>query len=273
MKVHSSLPNCEIISTLYAGHASELAQKYSGKCELVIAVGGDGTLHEVMNGLLKIEDPNSRPALAVLRAGTGNDFARNLSYSCSPEKLVNAIKKSSFQNIDLGQVVDSSGNSSFFINSIDWGFGFATVTRIRDSHFLIPRPLVFPLAIASTFLNYKAAEIECFADDFHYKGKCLTAVIANGPWFGGGIGIAPEALLDDGFLNLTLVGNVSMLDFLRYLPSLKKGKKIVHPEVHYLKAKEFRLIGQGGIEADGELPELRLPLQIRVIPSGIRLLR
>lgn len=272
LDLHFRLKDSTVFESKYEGHAIDLAENAYGQCELIVSVGGDGMLHEIVNGVMKQPETELRPAIAVLKAGTGNDFARNLRYSTHPELLVRAISESTFCDLDLGLIEHSSGENIYFVNAMDAGFGYDTVFRIRNTPPLVPRPLVFPLGILSTFLSYKAPELECIADNFHFSGKCLTAVVANGPWFGGGIGIAPEATLNDGYLDLTIVGNVGMTDFLRHLPSLKKGKKINHPEIFYLKTKKVKLIGIGGVEVDGELPGFSLPVDIRVVPKVLKLL-
>lgn len=270
--LQKNLPKSVLWRTQGPRHATELAEQSVGKCDLVISVGGDGTLHEVVQGLMKEPNSDLRPALAVLKAGTGNDFARNLSYN-SKESLLAAISGGEFLNLDIGYIEHPGQEKTFFINSMDVGFGFATVEKIRSGPAILPRFLVFPLGILSTFLTYKPQEIECVTENFHYKGRCLTTVVANGPWFGGGIGIAPDAELNDGFLHLTRIGNVSMFHFLKYLPLLKKGRKINHPEVFYIKTKEVEITGPGGIEADGEMVDLPLPVKIGIIPSALKLLK
>jgi diacylglycerol kinase (ATP) len=272
LDLNSRLNDSLVLETKHQGHALELAERACGQCELLVSVGGDGMLHEVVNGVMKQPDFDLRPAIAVLKAGTGNDFARNLSYSSFPELLAKAIREGNFGKLDLGLIQHGNGESIYLVNAMDAGFGYDTVFRIRKTPALVPRPLVFPIGILSTFLTYKASELECIADNFHFSGKCLTAVVANGPWFGGGIGIAPEAQLNDGYLDLTIVGNVGMTDFLRHLPALKKAEKINHPEVIYIKTKEVKLIGKGGFEVDGELPVFSLPVHIKVVPSAVKLL-
>ncbi|MDZ4751670.1 MAG: diacylglycerol kinase family lipid kinase [Flavobacteriales bacterium] len=264
---------CDILKTEQRGSAITIAEKLVNNYHLIVAIGGDGTVNEVVNGMIRgSKESLNSTALAVLACGTGNDFARNLSYSTGVDELVKAIDQRQFRFFDIGLVANGTQHKRYFINSMDAGFGFEAMRRVDLVPRFVPSSLIFPLGIASTFLTYKKANIVCEADTFEYRGLCLTIVVANAPWFGSGLCIAPGAAMDDQLFDITIIGNVSLFDFLRYLPSLRRGKKIEHPEVHYFRASKIRIAGNTGIEIDGELPEFGLPVDVSMPLAQIRIL-
>jgi diacylglycerol kinase family enzyme len=105
-------------------------------------------------------------------------------------------------------------------------------------------------------------------EEFSIEKKFLTIAFSKGKYFGSGIGISPSSIMNDGYIHLTLIGEVNLLQYLRYLPLLKKAKKIVHPEVSYTTAKTARIAGKGNIELDGELV-FELPVELQIVPKAV----
>jgi diacylglycerol kinase (ATP) len=260
--------------TTHKGHAAELAHSASQFSQVIISVGGDGTIHECVNGIMKwhFENPEKKyPSLLPLALGTGNDFVRNLPHSSNINSIVSRINNPSPILADVGRIQYTNGLQVFFINECSAGIG-PSVVQCSDS---LPKlwsgNLRFGLAILKTFLTYKKKQIEIFNENIKWCGLSICTVIANGKFFGSGICIAPDARIDDGVLHITVIGDVSIIEYLRYLPALRRGKKINHPQVFYFEAQELTIKSEGLTETDGEIGH-EAYAHISIIKSAIELL-
>ena len=121
----------------------------------------------------------------------------------------------------------------------------------------------------SAMMNFKKPEVEVKGENFSFAGKVMAVVIANGKWFGSGLCIAPEAKVDDGVFDVTIVGDVSVFDYLKCLPDLRRGKMIRHKDVHYFKSPWVEINGKAQMERDGELG-FELPVKVEMMPGAIR---
>lgn len=260
-------------------HAIDLTEEAMDEgAAYIIAAGGDGTINEVINGYMKVtESGRSKVVLGLLPLGTGNDFARTVNAPKTVEELAGLIKNRHDKNIDIGklQYQDEDGNIAFryFNNIADVGVGAKTVEIVNNSRNIINGTITFFMGVLRAFVGYKRQSVKIKADDFNWSGKIVAVCIANGKYFGGGLGIAPNAEIDDGKLSLVIVGNINMLHFLWYLPRLRKLKLIPHSEVHYHKTTycEITSLEKYPVEMDGENVGV-IPLRVSVIPSGVRFL-
>ncbi|HIA38957.1 MAG TPA: hypothetical protein EYN86_05565 [Planctomycetes bacterium] len=210
--------------------------------EVVVAVGGDGTVHYVVNYLMT---SGGGAALGILPLGSGCDFARNFDASDPLAVLAHGARR----QIDIGEI-ESAGNKMWFANVADAGLG-AEVTRQMSSH-----SRNYLLSTLKALLGYKNVEVKLSADDVEiYAGPLKCLVIANGKYFGDGMGIAPDALLDDGLLQYVIIGNISRIMAAIKLQQTYKCTHIKHRHVHYGCARELRLEVSSPLafEADGEL--------------------
>lgn len=233
----------------------------------IISVGGDGTLNEVVNGILyacKTEEgydweKAKSIKIGVLPTGSGNDFVKNLGYKTIDE-LQNLIEKDSRTFVDIGftEFLNKKNEKSerFFINISGVGIGGHVIITKEKLTLFFPGELNYFLAIFSTFLTYKKDIIKVTSSEFIWEGKILNFVIANGKYFGNAIGIAPHAEISDGKFAITNIGNVSVLDYLKNLGTTKRCEKIKHPEVFYTEAKEIFIESKDHrkltIDMDGE---------------------
>ena len=269
--------------SLYAKNSIEIAQKIAHENDYIIAVGGDGTLNEVVNGVMLYHEeyPSQKlPTIGVLPLGTANDFVKSINHKRGIDELLTLIKNKQHQQIDIGklQCFDEDRISKitrYFINIADVGFGAHVVHKTNSSNSLFGANFKYTKAILSTFLSYKPRQLTIQFDDQPKQiSNTLSLIFANGKYFASGLCIAPHAQLSDGNLAITQVGNVSMFDFLFYLGALKKGKKISHAEAKYFKAKRIKISSddkEGAIEADGEFIGY-LPLEVDVIPNKVNFL-
>jgi YegS/Rv2252/BmrU family lipid kinase len=219
------------------------------KADFVIAAGGDGTAHEVVNGIA-----GSDVIFGIIPCGTGNDFMRSTS-PFSIEQFTEAILQSLNTPIDLGRI-DFENSHIYFLNIADIGFGAEVVSTMdRQRQKGIKGKFSYSLAILRTFFTYRKTLLEVQSDDFHFNSEVLMIAFCNGKALGHGLTIHPDADIQDGKLAVTKIGDVSLLTYLRNLPKLKKGTLINHREVDYWKTNKVNINSNSSfhIEADGEL--------------------
>ncbi|MEY8021653.1 diacylglycerol kinase family protein [Muriicola sp. SD30] len=266
----------EFLFTTKGKHAIELAREATEReCDFLIGVGGDGTLHELINGVLLSDiPPESYPAIGLLPWGSANDFARSVGVTYSPEELIRSIRANSIKKIDLGKIeLNKTREICYFINIAGLGLGAEVVKGLEQTTSRLGPGFNYFKHIITGFFRYIKKDVSCNGDDWKWKGKLLQMAIANGRYFGNAICVAPEAVIDDGTFQLVIFGDLSIWDYLKNLGKLKKGFKIIHPEVHYYNAKEIVLDSEEscGIEADGEYIGL-LPATISILPGAISFL-
>lgn len=249
----------------------------------ILSIGGDGTLNEVANGLMKAkqtmpDDHWSHVRMGGLPMGTANDFLKTLDVPTDVQTLKEALETDSFKNIDLGLVEFNAKSgepaSRYFINITDLGMGGVVAEKLsRYSRWMGPL-LTYQRAILSTLLTYKSQTINAAADSFTYDGEILNFVVANGKYFGSGLGIAPHATIDDGQLSIVILGKISLLDYMKLLSKVRQCKPITHPAFYYKSAKEIRINSPSGplpIDMDGEFIGYS-PMKVTVVPRALRFL-
>ena len=256
-------------------HAIELAKMAAEKgCEYLISAGGDGPLHEVINGpLLSDISQDNRPAIGLLPLGSANDFARTAGISSSPEDLEKWIRKGSTRKIDAGIIrLDATGELRYFINVAGLGLGAEVVQLMAQSKPFLGAALHYYKGILKGFWRYRKKEVVCRSNAWEWKGRMLQMAVGNGRFFGNGICIVPQAELADATLGVSIFGDLNLWDYIKNMGNLKRGRPIEHPEVMYRNSDKLCLEGEGcAIEADGEYVGL-LPATINVVPAALTFL-
>jgi diacylglycerol kinase (ATP) len=268
-----------VTETSYAGHASQLALEAVGKdFDCVIAAGGDGTLHQVINGILNANATQPIPSVGLIPLGSGNDFATTCGLSSDANSIAKLLEANHPKLTDVGKIscYDEMGNgiTKYFINECSIGMGPTTVQRMEKSPKWLSSDLRYLTSILHTFFTHQPAPLNIKAESWEWSGRARVFAIANGKSFGNKIFIAPDALQDDGFFNSFLAGEVPLIKFLWFLQSLKQKKKVNDPLIRYSKTKEVIVSSQVKIllEAEGELVGY-LPATIKVKPSRILFFR
>ncbi|HMP98295.1 MAG TPA: YegS/Rv2252/BmrU family lipid kinase [Cyclobacteriaceae bacterium] len=264
--------------TTHHNHAITLAQEIvSAQFNYLIAVGGDGTLNQVINGVSKNES-EPKIILGILPRGSGNDFARNFHGEHQLKNILQSISNATCKTVDVGKITyaNAAGNEEirYFINVADAGMGADVVLRFNKSNRKWGAQFNFMKAIVQTFLSFKRKQLHVVTPHWQWEGEAMAIIVANSRFFAGGLGIAPDAKIDDGVLNVTILGKISVLDYLKNISGLKKLKYIKHREVHYKSATQIELHareGYCGLEADGEFFGF-LPAKIELLPLHIRFL-
>lgn len=275
----SAVVEAEVFETRSRNDAWSLASKAVDKqATLILAAGGDGTVYQVLNGMLQgREKYKDLPAMGVLPVGTGNDFVRSFNMRSDPAATVDMIKNFKCNDLDIGKVdftTDEGGRDSrFFINVADIGMGPEVVDKVMKSDRPFGAAVAYYKSILSTFLTYRPMMIKAKTAEWEWEHKVRTFAVANGQYYGHGLCIAPGAKLDDGVFEVFACADVSVLDFILQSIPMKQGKRIIHPKVSYLKTTSVDLTSQQpcALEADGESIGW-LPARIEMAPFKLRFL-
>jgi diacylglycerol kinase (ATP) len=269
----SSVANVEIKETLTKNDAVSLASKAADQyVDAIIAAGGDGTLNQVVNGvLIGRESASKLPVIGLIPLGSGNDFARTAHINGNADQIEKLILDFVPKKIDVGGIHFTNSQTlrtelRYFVNMADMGMGPVVVDKVLKSGRAFGHAAAYYRSIISTFFQYKMMEVEARTNDWHWKGKLRTLGVGNGKYYGHGMGITPDAILNDRMLNVFICGNVSVFDFIRYTGHLKKAKHVYIPEVHYKTATEISFSSEGKclIEGDGEILG-QLPATIKLL--------
>lgn len=260
--------------TTRAGEAEELtAEAAANGIARVVVVGGDGTLQEAVNGLA---EARSEVVLGLLPAGSGNDLARSLGLPRHPRKALDVARGSDHVTIDVAEATDGGGRRRRFASAGGTGFDAQVAETMARPRAAWQRGRIGYLVSALAELRrYRNAQVRLSWQD-GTRGElsaelgALLVAFANGPYYGGGMRIAPAARPDDGELELCIVGDISRLEALRQLPGLYRGAHVGHPAVRFVRARTLRIEGDPApVHLDGE-PFGRLPLAVTVHPAALR---
>ncbi len=227
----------------------------------VVACGGDGTVHEVVNGLA-----NSDAVLGVVPCGRGNDLARALGLSSDVEDVVNTLVHGVDRAIDVGKV-----GARFFATVASLGFDTAVAQRARSRPSRLGGTAFYCLAVLRTLSGYRSPFVRLRGDFGVFEGRILLAATANAPFYGSGIKIAPDAIVDDGVLDVCIVADVSHWTVLRMFLRAYSGAHVGHSAVRVVQTRTLQIESDDSlwIFADGE-PMCEVPAKIEVVPSALK---
>ena len=240
------------------GHAVELAKGAVGDgYRYVVAVGGDGTVNEVANGILYSAAASSM-ALGVVSTGTGSDFARSAGISRHYVNACSSLTSSRRLLIDIGVVEYRRGGQTlrrFFVNAAGIGFDAAVVKTTERLPKYFGGTIPYLTGLAGTLLGYRNKPVVMRVADRVEEARILSVVVANGSYFGGGMRVAPEAKLNDNLLDVVVIGDIGKFDLLKSLPMVYKGTHGNHPKVSMEKATTVSIESEERVlvHADGEL--------------------
>lgn len=258
------------------------AEAASQGCHLLIACGGDGTIHEVVNGLhdAGIHDTSKsskKTKLGIISIGTGGDFIKTLKIPPDPLRQIEIIKKGKIGFIDLGQVeyTNDQGDQDrrVFINITDAGLGAEVVRQVCHSRTLFGRKLAYLTAVLTSYISWKGKKIDITTEPkvpFLWPQKPLAVVVANGRYFGGGMPIAPDADPTDGLFDLVVIGDLSPLKIPLAVPFLyaKKIDRLNGVATACVRQVTLRSQEKVGLDIDGE-PIGFLPAKFSILPKAL----
>jgi diacylglycerol kinase (ATP) len=263
--------------TVYPGHAIDLAKASEGY-DLVIAMGGDGTVHEVMNGLMQIPE-GRRPVLGVVPVGSGNDFGHGIGASTRATEALNRAIRGEPSTVDLGVMTDGHGRKEYFDNTL--GIGFGAIVTIRSHQLPLLRGfLMYLTAVIQTIIvDHNPIRMQIEVDGKKFEESVIYLVLCNGPREGGGFLVAPDAKIDDGLLDYAMITNVSRLKMFRIVPEVMKGTHGRFKEVTIDRCKKFTLTADRPlyIHADGEIfsgpgTDIR-NVSFEILPNALKVIR
>lgn len=262
-----SRPEVRLEVTHRAGDAEGWAAASSRAHDRVVAIGGDGTVQEVVNGLMAADA--GRGSVGIVPVGSGNDLARSLGLPPDPAEAWTVAIGRGLMDLDVARASASGGRERWFASA--GGIGFDA----QVAHAMVDRRgwqrgragyLVTALAQLRRFPNRRVRI--AIDDGTAIERRVLLVAVANGAYYGGGMRIAPGALVDDGLMDLCIVGDIGRIDALRQLPNLYRGRHVDHPAVETRRARTVEIEGETGTltHLDGE-PFDGLPLRVEMHPS------
>ena len=244
--------------------------------QLVVAVGGDGTVHEVVNGLMQAE--GERAALGILPSGTGSDFARGLGIGPGFDQALLQLAEGELRTLDVGRV-ESPGDPSrteWFGNVASLGVTGEVVERITRSRKWFSTKPTYLWAAVCALLRYRNAKVRWSLDGGAETEQRIKAIaIGNSSYFGGGMCIAPDARPDSGDFQVAIFGDLGRLEAVRRLGETYRGARIEHADIHYHAARLVE-VAPGTtraveVELDGEAWGA-LPARFTIEPAALQVL-
>ncbi|HJV31007.1 MAG TPA: diacylglycerol kinase family protein [Bacillales bacterium] len=268
--------------TEYPGHAQKISAQIAAMTqeeEVIIAVGGDGTLHEVMNGVMN----NKNMILGFIPGGSGNDFSRGFQIPTDPIEALQAMKRLMNKDatvIDTGKIHLDNESENYFINNMGAGFDALISYEVNQSPMksllnkLRLGRLVYVYVLLKKLFTYQCSTISLMIDGKkHIFEHTWFVTVSNQPYYGGGMKIAPKAVPDDGILDITIVHHLSRIKLLFVFISVFWGKHIHFKEVEMLTGRTISIDSQANlfVHADGEFIGYT-PLKIQVQPNSLKVL-
>ncbi len=269
---HIGLP-FEFQFTEGVGHAIELAREAANNgCQFLVAVGGDGTVHEVANGVLLSKDL-SEATIGIISTGTGGDFIRSAGIDRDYIKACSSLTSAKRRLIDVGVVEyynHGQRNKRFFINSSGIGFDAAVAEISNQLPKFLGGTIPYIIGLLKSLIGYKNKTVTISMNNRNETKRILSLVVANGCYFGGGMRVAPLAYIDDGLLDIISVGDMGKLELLRAFPTIYKGTHINHPKVETAKTTQVKIESteRFSVHADGEFLG-EGPVSFGLIPSAL----
>jgi diacylglycerol kinase (ATP) len=248
----------DIRYTEHPGHATQIAREVLGTgIKFLVAVGGDGTVHEVVNGIIQDDKPLSPDAvLGVVAAGTGCDFIKTFGIPAMTPHAVAHLDGHEHFRIDIGKVTyfgEGTTASRYFSNIAEAGLGAQVTARARK----LPRflgPMVYLFAFWLTLGRHRPARVLVDLVDRKYQGPMNNLIVANCQFFGGGMRIAPRSAPTDGLLDVQ-IEHARKRDAIAMMPKVYRGAHLPHPDVIEAKRANVSITSDPPllIEADGEV--------------------
>ncbi|MBX6395083.1 MAG: diacylglycerol kinase family lipid kinase [Alicyclobacillaceae bacterium] len=257
----------DVYYTRGPGDAERMAREVvnAASSDVIVAVGGDGTIHELVQGLA-----GSSVALGILPAGTGNDLARYFGIRRGPEALLQ-LKQAIRHQVDLVKMAEG-----VFLNIAGTGFDARVASHVNRSFWLKrwgPVGYVWSVGIQLMFFRPQSVRVEVDGCLYTYRSAWMVAV-GNGTTYAGGMRLLPLARMDDGELDVCVVDGISKAGFCCMFPTVFWGKHVGHPAVHFLRGKRVAVhpAQPWPVHADGEVLSDRI-IEVEVWPKSLIVLR
>jgi YegS/Rv2252/BmrU family lipid kinase len=258
------------------GHATEIARGALDEgYRNIVSIGGDGTVNEVVNGLVVEERVPPEVVLSIVPGGTGSDFSRILNISRDPLQACEAVLGDTLRTVDLGKIRclrDGRPIVRYFVNVAGVGFDGETSVRVNRMSKRISGTLPYLTALLVTLLSYKNKDVRLTVDGEPYTGRYNSVVVCNGQYFGGGMWVGPKAAADDGVFDVIILGDLTRPELVVNIPRIYRGTHLTHPKVASLQGREIKIEAQQRMfmQAEGELIG-ETPASFSVLPAALQL--
>lgn len=274
--------NAKIVYTEGRLHAIELSRAaVEAGAELIVAVGGDGTISEVASGFFDakgkaLKSLKQAPALGILPAGSGSDYAKTLGIPRSSAIALQILETKHTKPVDVGLIdfIDLEGKPAkrIFINIADVGIGGEVVDILDRQGKRLGAFLSYQLATLRGLIAYKNKQLRITLDKAQkFDGTYNGVIVANGQYFGSGMKIAPNAICDDGFFDVVMLGEMSKVEMVAKMPKLRTGTHIFEKNITVHRAKHVRIESESKalLDLDGEMPG-ECPAEFTILPSALK---
>jgi diacylglycerol kinase (ATP) len=238
---------------------------------LLVAVGGDGTVNEIANGLAGAD-----AELAIVHRGTGGDFVRTFEIPRKLEAALGVAHDGATREIDLGKATlrtwSGREGTSWFANVASAGMSGAIAKRVNESSPALGGKAAYAWSTLAVFARWRNAHVQVFVDGDERSATMHDVIVANGRFLAGGMMICPEAEPDDGLFDVLLIGDVSKRDLVTTFPKLYRGTHLPHPKAELLRGRVVEIDSPEPlpVELDGEQPGTT-PVRFEVVPRALRL--
>jgi len=265
--------------TEYPAQATEIAAQAALEgYHTIVALGGDGTVHEIVNGLMKIEAAH-RPRLGIVPIGSGNDFAGGAGITMNnPQEAIKRVFTGTPKPVDIARIQDGMGRTEYFDNTLGIGFDAAINIRSRSIQSLQGFMMYLTATLLTIARDFAAPHMKVTYDGGALDQPIMMLTVGNGPREGGGFMTTPDSKVDDGLLDFVYVEQVSKLRMLQLVPKFMKGVQAKEKEVKILRTTHLVVDADRAlpIHADGELfapyeADVR-HVEITLVPGAIQVI-
>ena len=254
------------------GHVAELAARAAADgTRLLVVVGGDGTVHEAVNGLLRVT--HAETELAVLPRGTGGDFARTHRIPTDLERALGTVRDGRARRVDAGlaryRTWDGSAAQSYFAQFAGAGISGAIARRANSASKALGGRVSFMVATVAVFAGWKSENVAVTVDDDERHGRMFEVLVTIGEHAAGGMWVTPGASPSDELFDVLLIGDVTKADFVRTFPKIYRGTHLAHPKVDVLRGRRVEVEAATAlpIALDGEQPGTT-PAAFEIVPAA-----
>lgn len=259
------------------GHATDLAQQALAEGEKdIVAVGGDGTINEVANGLFSGSGGQIVPevTLGILPFGTGSDLRRTLGIPRDYRAACRVLMSERTRMIDLGEMVwtrNGKERRRYFVNFAGLGFDGEAVERVERESKRLGGTITYLKTVLITLIAYTNKDIRLNLDGKESCMRVNSVIVCNGRYVGGGMYMAPHASPDDGLFDVIVIGDIGKLEFLANVPRVYRGTHLKNRHVSSHRAREVSVETEERmlVQADGELIG-QPPVSFRIVPKALR---
>ncbi|MSP12130.1 MAG: diacylglycerol kinase family lipid kinase [Chloroflexi bacterium] len=263
---------CEFVITDGPQQAVHLAHQAAAheRCHIVVAAGGDGTINEVGNGLMRAREEGFEVTMGIIPLGSGNDLIKSLDIPNSPALACRRLAEGHPRLMDVGRI-----GTAYFFNALGFGFDSLVAMEARKMRRLRGLPLYLVATLRTLLLTYNTPRVHLTLDNTTIEQEVTMLAFANGRCYGGGFWIAPQAEIDDGLSDVVIVDPLSRLRILGFIPHVMRGTHLGRAGVSLLRSRRLTVTSREPlpVQADGEIifTDAR-HLEIELLPAALRVL-